>query len=670
MPVISSSGLTSVPSGSGSSADVSPAPELMTSPADTSTPQASPAVVVTLSPAAKAATAAGAPPNFAAHDQVQDLFDRINNVGGAYARADQLDAFKTLHKMAVTGGLIGMGADDQKAYNAAMSSSSIGQDVQRLTAAYTAAMIAGADKGGASGARQAALDHFNALDPSDQEVLLDGNINAADMSGASKHPDVDSWRDAMAAGVKLDRFVEAASAKGDPYQLAKSNPKLATALTLSGSSQQDAGWVARITDLLGQDDPAEAGGLGAAQASGEDIGASLSARIAGYGAVLAEGSKASDADKMSAFTALQGLSRGADFAAAGQADRDALTAATRDSAFAKRVAAATDAYSSKLNGNASASYVAANTFGALSDLDQQMVFVGMGYDRTFGSIADAKAAFQATGDSKAARAAADARSAAMTQADAATFARAGANDGGVVGKAKRLAAILADDSGASKADKIQAYLDLWKTLVTDSRDEWFAQSTRADRDAVGALMNRSGIAQEIQGAADDLNRFGMSQNRQTNVPRANLARINAMSEDEQRMVYAGMAASDYPSLDAWKAQMAKDIEARDQQLALDEAEKTAKASGKAAALAPSDADKALAILTSDAPAADAASAALKTLRDAAEARAAQEASLDARGQSKGDELKAKLKDASGGVSADEPPIQSGYAKGALASVRV
>lgn len=195
------------------------------------------------------------PQAFQGQEKFNALIERVSNSAGTYSEAEQLDAYTSLHTMAVSGGLVGMGDANQKLYNQVTSSSAIAQKVTQTGQAYTLAMAAGAQSGGASGARQAALDFFDKQDGATQQVLFKGHINAADMSGSTPYADANSWRTSMLAGIKLDQFVESASAKGDPYVQAKSDPKLAAALKLSESKDQSVAWAQQIADLLGGRDP-------------------------------------------------------------------------------------------------------------------------------------------------------------------------------------------------------------------------------------------------------------------------------------------------------------------------------------------------------------------------------------------------------------------------------
>lgn len=205
---------------------------------------------------ASVATPAPQPQNtFQNQDQFTALIDRVENAAGTYSAAEQLDAYTSLHTLAVSGGLLGMGDANQALYNHAISTSAIAQKVTQVGQAYTLAMAAGAQRGGASGARQAALTFFDSQGPFAQSVLFRGHINAADMTGSTPYADVAGWRASMLAGIKLDQYVETASAKGDPYVQAKNDPTLAAALKLSESSDQNTIWAQQIVDLLGGRDP-------------------------------------------------------------------------------------------------------------------------------------------------------------------------------------------------------------------------------------------------------------------------------------------------------------------------------------------------------------------------------------------------------------------------------
>lgn len=250
--------------------------------------------------------------------------------------------------------------------------------------------------------------------------------------------------------------------------------------------------------------------------------------------------------------------------------------------------------------------------------------------------------------------------AAMSMQDAVKTLTPGAQGQGGVAQAKSLLLKLADGSGVPKTEQVQAYIDLHKLVLLDPDRAWFTQSTPEDRKAYAAIMDGGAISKEIDQAANDFNHWSMSQDMRSNVPRKNLAHLNAMSSLEQQMVFAGTVGWDMASLDQWKAQMQVDIVNVDKMIAMDEAEKKAGKSSKAATqtkdgtkvaedgTAPADAaspeDRALAALTSPNQGDGVAAAALKMLRKAAEARA------EAKAQAEEDE-KARKDDA---VADDAP----------------
>ncbi|MDR6626862.1 hypothetical protein [Caulobacter segnis] len=190
---------------------------------------------------------------FKNQDRFNELIEKVNSASST--EAEQLDAYVSLSNMASSGGMLGMGDANQKLYSQVVSTSAAAQKVKQLGQAYTMALSAGAQSGGASGARQAALDFFDTLGGVEQDTLFRGHINVADMSGATPFADVDSWRNAMLAGIKLDQFIESASNDPERAGGAAKGSKLAAALKLSEAKTQDASWIQRIADLLGQRDP-------------------------------------------------------------------------------------------------------------------------------------------------------------------------------------------------------------------------------------------------------------------------------------------------------------------------------------------------------------------------------------------------------------------------------
>ncbi len=250
--------------------------------------------------------------------------------------------------------------------------------------------------------------------------------------------------------------------------------------------------------------------------------------------------------------------------------------------------------------------------------------------------------------------------AAMPMADAVKQLTPGAQGSGTLAQAKSLLLKLADGSGVPQDEQVQAYVDLNKLVFTDPDRAWFTQSTPEDRKAYAAIMNGGQTSLAIRKAADDFNAWGMSQDLHSNVPRKNLAHLNAMSPLQQQMVFAGTASADgtvdngATSLEAWKTQMQADSVFADKLIAMDAAEKKAGKSGKTASSGKDAAQvaedgttaanedspeaKALATLAAPGQGDGVAAAALKMLQKAATARA--EAKEQAEKARKDDEAKA------------------------------
>ncbi|MBO9543096.1 hypothetical protein [Caulobacter sp.] len=202
--------------------------------------------------------------------------------------------------------------------------------------------------------------------------------------------------------------------------------------------------------------------------------------------------------------------------------------------------------------------------------------------------------------------------------------------GGVVAEVMRQAAILADDSGASEDQKIDAYIAISTAIVTSAagRAGWFQQSTQADRDALNATWNNSAVSKQIRKAADDFNARGMSAPREGNVMADQIAHLNKMSATQQKMIFAGTSSLDQtPTIEGWKAFLQENADGRDQQLAAEKAEKASKEQAVQVSLSD-DAKAALEALTDENRVGGVAEAALGMLRKAAEERAEAKAEKD------------------------------------------
>ncbi len=134
--------------------------------------------------------------------------------------------------------------------------------------------------------------------------------------------------------------------------------------------------------------------------------------------------------------------------------------------------------------------------------------------------------------------AAQAALAAMPMADAVKQLTPGAQSGPLA-QIKSLLLKLADGSGVPKEEQLQAYIDVHKRCCSIPTRPGTPTAAADDRKALAAILNGGAISTEIRKAADDFNHFGMSQDIHSNVPRKNLAHLNAMSPLEQQMVFAG-----------------------------------------------------------------------------------------------------------------------------------
>lgn len=134
---------------------------------------------------------------------------------------------------------------------------------------------------------------------------------------------------------------------------------------------------------------------------------------------------------------------------------------------------------------------------------------------------------------------------------------------------RQKAAILADGSGASDDQKLDAYLAISRAIAQSASTGtgWFQQSTQADRDAVNAVMDNSTMAKQIRAAGDAFNARGLRAPRDTNVMAAQLADLNGLSDFDQKMIFASTASLDQTgSLESWKASLQENADGRARQL--------------------------------------------------------------------------------------------------------
>jgi hypothetical protein len=219
------------------------------------------------------------------------------------------------------------------------------------------------------------------------------------------------------------------------------------------------------------------------------------------------------------------------------------------------------------------------------------------------------------------------------QISSSTAASAATASSPVVDQVKRQAAILADDSGASTREKIDAYVAIFKSMAqsANSGSGWFQQSSQADRDAVNAVMSTASTARDIRQAADDFSARGMRADRNTNVMADQIKYLDSLPDDRQQMIFAGTASLDQTgSLNSWKAFLQQNADGRARQLADEAAARPAvkitlsdraKAALGQSPKAEDPASAALATLTGPAAGRSIASTALQMLQDAADMRA-------------------------------------------------
>jgi hypothetical protein len=196
---------------------------------------------------------------------------------------------------------------------------------------------------------------------------------------------------------------------------------------------------------------------------------------------------------------------------------------------------------------------------------------------------------------------------------------------GVVDEIKRLASILADGSGASDDQKVDAYIAIRKSFNSSGRAGWFQSSTQADRDSVNASLNTSDMSKRIMQAADGFSARGMRASRETNVMASQIEALSGMSALQQKMVFAGTASLEQTdTLESWKGFLQENADGRERQMAAErkDAERQTPATrvtlSDDAKAALDDGAKALATLTNEERPGDIATAALGMLKDAAE----------------------------------------------------
>lgn len=208
----------------------------------------------------------------------------------------------------------------------------------------------------------------------------------------------------------------------------------------------------------------------------------------------------------------------------------------------------------------------------------------------------------------------------------------GSSDRTVV-EVKRLAELMSDGSSASAMEKIQAYNAI-NRLVHGPGSTYYQNTTQDERDSINDIRFNSATGRAVNEMADRIQNMGMSMDRSTNVAARLLEYVDGLSDVEKQTVFATKAINTFHSYEHWRAWAQENADALGELLASGKAKSsvTVTLSTEARdALKAAEAGKALETLKAETPGVDIASAALRILEKAAEARA----EADARGAGHG-----------------------------------
>lgn len=144
----------------------------------------------------------------------------------------------------------------------------------------------------------------------------------------------------------------------------------------------------------------------------------LAAQVRELASIFADGSTASREQMLDAYVAYSRLRTATAwddpagfYKQTTQQERDAINAIVRDSPFVQQLNATAERFSSKLNAAARSAtdgaYGRLDAFNALSEWDQKLVHVGLGWNKKSATIEDLKAQLKADGDRALAAAAKD-----------------------------------------------------------------------------------------------------------------------------------------------------------------------------------------------------------------------------------------------------------------------
>lgn len=140
---------------------------------------------------------------------------------------------------------------------------------------------------------------------------------------------------------------------------------------------------------------------------------------------------------------------------------------------------------------------------------------------------------------------------------------AGASD--LVLQVQHYASLLVDGSGASDTDKANALAQLYQlrfkvggSATDPSSDDWFTQSTAAQRQVVNAEIDNSSFFKQGNAAASQFNAAGISLARagDRSAASSEFARFSQLSTQQQTLIWGG-GFSQFQSLDDFKSYLAQ-----------------------------------------------------------------------------------------------------------------
>lgn len=182
--------------------------------------------------------------------RLQNLSRIVLDSTGKFSEADRVSAYVSIHEMAVTGQMMGMGNAGMTLHDEVVRGE-IGQKVQALHSAMAAAVMPIGLAGDGPGAMRAALAFYDGLSASDQDFLFQTSINAP-MRDGKKFANVRAWQDNMNAAILMSEYTHAnrdliasgATSKVD-------DPKFAAALRMNSSGDVgSASWSSMVLKLF------------------------------------------------------------------------------------------------------------------------------------------------------------------------------------------------------------------------------------------------------------------------------------------------------------------------------------------------------------------------------------------------------------------------------------